>query len=83
MPERKSDTIEIHVNGRILAEFIVERMSVQITRHQVLVRGVCRDTYADKVLLNADALEDCGYAADGSDIPQPWWRRLLTAVRNA
>ncbi len=80
--ERKSDTIELRINGEALAEFIVDRLSIDITRRQVLIRGVCRDTYADKVLLNGDALEGLGYAPDGSDLPEPspWWRRAFRAA---
>jgi hypothetical protein len=75
--ERKSDTIELMVNGELLAEFIVDRLSVQITRREVFIRGECRDTYADKVFLNSDALEALGYAPDGSDLPpvrRRWWQ---------
>jgi hypothetical protein len=85
--EAKSDTIQLFVNGEQLAEFIVDRMSVQITRHEVLIRGECRDTYADKVLLDSDALERLGYQPDGSDLPEPvplhqsYWSRLRRWMR--
>lgn len=81
--ERKSDTIELRVNGEILAEFIVDRLHIDLTRYEVLIRGECRDTYADKVFLNSDALEAFGYEPDGSDIPEPaqpsWWQRIRGA----
>jgi len=80
-PEKKSDTIALHVNGELLAEFIVDRLSIQITRHEVDIRGECRDTHEDRVMLNSAALERLGYAPDGSDIPEcvpvSWWRRLV------
>lgn len=82
MSEPKSRTIELRVDGEILAEFIGDHFSVEITRYQVSVVGSCRDTYQDKVLLNSDALERFGYAPDGSDLPEPakpWWWHLLQA----
>ena len=87
--EKKSDTIALHVNGELLAEFIVDRLSIQITRHEVAIRGECRDTYEDKVFLNSAALERLGYTPDGSDIPPvlpvkaSWWRRLVGPWRTA
>lgn len=80
--EGKSDTVALWVNGELLAEFIVDKLAVQITRHEVLIRGECRDTYADKVLLNSDVLEALGYAPDGSDVPNPpsRWRRFMQAL---
>jgi len=86
MTEPKSRTIELLVDGEPMAEFIVDRLSVQITRHEVIIRGDCRDTYEDKVLLNAETLEQLGYQPDGSDIPlpvKPWWRRLQAAALSA
>lgn len=83
MTDGKSDTITLHVNGELLTEFIVDHLAVQITRREVLIRGKCRDTHEDKVLLSSVALETLGYAPDGSDLPEPvrpsWWHRLLTA----
>lgn len=81
--ERKSRTIELRVDGEMLAEFIVDGLSVEITRHLVTIHGVCRDTYEDKVFLNSEALESCGYAPDGSDLPEPhkpWWRHALRVL---
>ncbi len=81
--ERKSRTVQLRVDGEPLAEFIVDGFSVEITRHLVSIRGVCRDTYEDKVFLNSELLESYGYAPDGSDLPEPqkpWWRHALKAL---
>jgi hypothetical protein len=77
-PETKSDTIEIRVNGELFCEFIVDHMSIEVTRREVLLRGRCRDNYADKVMFSSEALDRLGYALDASDIPpvrRTWLRR--------
>lgn len=82
MSEPKSRTIELWVDGEPLAEFIVTNLNVDITRHEVLIRGAVRDAFEDKVLLNSDALAQFGYAPDASDLPEParpWWRHLFQA----
>ncbi|SHQ50896.1 hypothetical protein [Mycobacteroides abscessus] len=82
--ECKSDTIEVRVNGVPLTEFIVNRLSIQITRREVLIRGECTDTQADKVLLNDEALESLGYSPDLSSLPPvnlPWLKRLAEGLR--